>query len=206
MTLCQRTNDRLNQTKTKMKQILIITLLLVAFNSYAKYYPGTLTFKNGKSRDGFIDSNLGNVILFKGWMEAPQPEEISAASIKTVWIKTNAGHKMNEYHYLLVDKSKDGSSWMWLKQVEKGGVTLFVYETLLPQDDGSDKAEVLYFYCLREGKEMAKLIATRNNNLFFISKASEFFADKPELVEKIQSKQYTWENVQELVYAYNHSM
>ncbi len=188
-----------------MKQIAIIALLMVAFNSYAKYYPGSLTFNNGKSREGFIESNLGDVILFKGWMEAP-PEEIPAASIKTVWLKTNAGHKMNEYHYLLVDKSKDGSSYMWLKQLEKGVVTLFVYETILPQDDGSDKAEALYYYCLREGKQLARLIATRNNVLFFISKASEFFADSPDLVEKIVSKQYTWENVQQLVSNYNRSL
>ena len=189
-----------------MKQIVIFALLMVAFNSYAKYYPATLTFTNGKSREGFIDSNLGKVIHFKGWIDAPQPEEIPSMSIKSVWIKTNGGHKMNEYHYLLVNKSSDGSSWMWLKQLEKGVVTLFVYETILPQDDGSDKVEALYYYCLREGKEMAKLIATRNNNFFFISKATEFFEDKPVLVEKIESKQYTWENVQELVYAYNHSM
>ena len=189
-----------------MKQILIIALLMVAFNSYAKYYPATLTFNNGKSREGFIDSNLGKVVLFKGWIDAPEPEEIPAASVKAVWLKTNAGHKMNEYHYLFVDKSKDGSSFMWLKQLEKGVVTLYVYETILPQDDGSDKAEALYYYCLREGKEMARIIATRNNPLFFISKATEFFADKPLLVEKIEKKEYTWENVQQLVSNYNSSL
>ena len=188
-----------------MRQIVIIALLLTGFNSYAKYYPGTLLFENGKSREGYIEANLGDVVLFKGWMEA-EPEEIRAAGIQTVWIKTNEGHKMHEYHYLLVDISAGRvSSRMWLKLMEKGTVTLFVYETIV-QKDGSDQAAPLYYYCLREGKQLAKLIATRSNNLLFISKATQFFADKPLLVEKIESKEYTWENVQELVQAYNQSL
>jgi len=187
-----------------MKQIGIIALLLAGFNSYAKFYPGSLTFENGKSREGFIESNLGGVILFKGWMDAPQPEEIPAAGIKTVWIKTNGGHKMNEYHYLPVDVASDGSNKMWLKMVEKGPVSLFVYETIM-QKDGADKAEPLYYYCLREGQQ-AKLIATRNNAIVFKAKASHFFADQPLLVEKIESKEYNWENIQLLVQAYNRSL
>jgi len=194
-----------NQPKPKMRQIVIIALLLTGFNSYAKYYPGTLLFENGKSREGFIEANLGDVVLFKGWMDA-EPEEIPAAGIKTIWIKTNGGHKMHEYHYLLVDISSGRvSSRMWLKLVEKGTVTLFVYETIV-QQNGSDKVEPLYYYCLREGKQLAKLIATHSNNLLFISKATQFFADNPELVEKIESKEYTWKNVQELVQAYNQSL
>ena len=189
-----------------MKQIVIFALLMVAFNSYAKYYPGTLTFENGKSREGFIESNLGDVILFKGWMEAEQPEEIPAESIKIVWIKTNAGHKMHEYHYLPVDEGSDkGSHRMWLKPLEKGAVNLFVHDTIL-QQDGLDKTEALDFYCLREGEKVAYLIASHNNAHVFKTKAPHFFANKPLLVEKIKSKEYTWENVQQLVSNYNHSM
>ena len=188
-----------------MKQIVIIALLVVAFNSYAKYYPGTLTFENGKSREGFIESNLGDVILFKGWMEA-EPEEILAAGVKTVWIKTNAGHKMHEYHYLLVDAGSDKVNHrMWLKPLEKGTVNLFVHDTIL-QQDGLDKTEALDFYCLRDGEKVANLIASHNDAHVFKSKAAHFFADRPLLVQKIKSKEYTWENVQQLVSNYNHSM
>lgn len=189
-----------------MKQIGIIALLLAGFNSYAKFYPGSLTFENGKSREGFIESNLGGVILFKGWMDAAQPEEIPAAGIKTVWIKTNGGHKMNEYHYLPVDvASEKGNHHMWLRPVEKGAVTLFAHETII-QQDGSDKTEVSDFYCLREGESTAKLIASHKDDHVFKSKASHFFGDRPLLVAKIKSKEYTWETVQQLVYNYNHNM
>lgn len=187
-----------------MKKILIGALLLVAFNSYAKYYPGSLVFENGKSREGFIDSNLGGTILFKGWADA-EPEEIAATSIKTVWLKTNEGHKMNEYRYLPVDIGSNGGNRMWLKLVEKGKVSLFAYETIL-QKEGSDKVEVLYYYCIREGGYWARLIGARNNALLFISKATEFFADKQEFVEKIMNKEYTWENAQQLVRDYNGSL
>lgn len=188
-----------------MKQIVIIVLLLASFSSYGKYYPGTLVFENGKSREGFIEATLGDVILFKGWMEA-EVEEISAAGIKTIWIKTNAGHKMHEYHYLAVDAgSGKGSQRMWLRPVEKGAVSLYVHESI-SQQDGVDKTETLDFYCLREGETTARQIASHNNNHVFKSKAPQFFADRPLLVEKIKSKEYGWENVQQLVHTYNQQL
>lgn len=188
-----------------MKQIVIIVLLLASFSSYGKYYPGTLVFENGKSRDGFIDTNLGDVVFFKGWMES-EPEEISATGIKTIWIKTNGGHKMHQYHYLPVDEgSAKGSNRMWLKLVEKGVVSLYAQESI-SQQDGVDKSEVLDFYCIREGETTAKHIASHNNNHVFKSKATQFFSDRPLLVEKIKSKEYNWENVQLLVHAYNQGL
>jgi len=174
---------------------------VISYNSYGKYYPGTLEFENGKSREGFIEANLGDIVLFKGWMEA-QPEEIPAAAIKTVWIKTNGGHKIHEYHYLAVDKSTNG---MWLRSVEKGMLNLYVLENI-SQQDGVDKTETLEFYCLRKGETKAKQIASHNNNQVFKLNAPQFFADNHQLVEKIKSQEYNWTNVQELVRVYNQGL
>lgn len=182
-----------------MKRLVVIIGLLVAsFQSYGKYYPGTLIFENGQAREGFIETNLGDVVLFKGWMES-QPEEIPAAGIKTIWIKTNGGHKLHEYHYMATDKS---STSMWLRSLEKGIVTLYITETI-SQQDNTDKTEAVAIYLLRQGDTKAKQIASGNNDHSFKSNASHFFADNHKLVEKIKSQEYNWANVQELVRTYN---
>jgi len=187
------------QTKSNMRLTVVFTLLVVSFSSYGKYYPCSLEFENGKSREGFIETNLGDVVLFKGWMEA-QPEEIAASGIKTIWIKANGGHKMLEYHYVTVDKG----AVMWLRSVEKGVVSLFVAENIT-QQDGVDKTEALEYYCLRQGETTAKHIASHNDSKVFKSAAPQFFADNHPLVAKIKSHEYHWDNVQELVHAYNQS-
>ncbi|HTH57193.1 MAG TPA: hypothetical protein VL728_14180 [Cyclobacteriaceae bacterium] len=181
-----------------MRLIVIVALLVVSFNSYGKFYPGTLMFENGKSREGFIDTNLGDIILFKGWMESP-PEEVPAGWVTAVWIKANAGHKMLEYHYVAI--GNDGNH-MWLRSLEKGVVNLYAQENIL-QQDGTDKTEVLEFYCLRKGETNAKHIASHSNRHVFKSNAPQFFADNHQLVEKIKSQEYNWANLQELVRAYN---
>jgi hypothetical protein len=186
------------QTNTAMRLNIVVTLLVISFASYGKYYPCSLEFENGKSREGFIETNLGDVVLFKGWMEG-QPEEIPAAGIKTIWIKANGGHKMLEYHYVAIDK---GAGGMWLRSVEKGVVSLYVLENIF-QQDGVDKTEAQEFYCLRQGETNAKQIASRNNDQIFNSIAPQFFADKHELVKKIKSQEYHWGNLQELVRSYN---
>jgi hypothetical protein len=181
-----------------MKLIVILALLVASINSYGKYYPGTLVFENGKSREGFVEASLGDVVLFKGWMEA-QPEEIPAAEIKTIWMKTNSGHKMHEYHYMTVDNMPNH---VWLKQVEKGVLSLYVHENV-SEEGGSDKTEALEFYCLREGETSVRELADHNNNQVFAKNAPQFFADRHKLVEKIKHNEYNWENVQELVHNYN---
>ena len=182
-----------------MRLIVIVTFLAISFTSYGKYYPGTLVFENGKSREGFIEANLGDVVLFKGWMESPQPEEVPAAAIKTIWMKTNEGHKIHEYHYLSVEKSASG---LWLRSVEKGVVSLYVSENI-SQQDGVDKTESLDFYCLRQGDTKAKQIASHDNKQVFKSNAPQFFADKHQLVDKIKSQDCNLGNLQELVRTYN---
>jgi len=197
----ERLNTVLTQTNTQMRVILIVSLLVISFHSYGKYYPATLVFEHGRSREGFVDANLGDEISFKGWMES-EPEKIPASAIKTIWIKTNGGHKMHEYHYVTVDTAPHH---MWLKLIEKGAISLYVHQSI-SQQDGVDITEALEFFCLREGETNAKQIASHNNKKTFASSALQFFADKPLLVEKIRSKQYHWENVQELVHNYNQGL
>lgn len=188
-------------TSTKMKLIVIVSLMVVSLHSYGKYYPATLVFEQGRTREGFVEANLGEEVFFKGWMES-EPERIPSSTIKVIWLKTNAGHKMHEYHYLTIDKAPFG---IWLRPVEKGAVSLYVQESI-SQQDGLDVTEALAFYCLREGEVNAKQIASHDNKKAFATNASQFFSDKPLLVEMIKSKQYNWENVKELVRNYNQSL
>jgi hypothetical protein len=186
-----------------MRHYLNIALLLVAFNSFASFHPGTIIYKNGKSRAGFIEAKLGTVVRFKPWMEA-EAEEIASTGLKTVLLKTDSGRQQREYHLITVfaNGKKSGKDPLWMKLLEKGIVTLYLHETVSRQD-GLDTFEPGEYFCVREGEEGARQVASYGNNHSFQSKGLAYFADCNEVVEKIKAKQYTWENIQEVVRSYN---
>lgn len=95
---------------------------------------------------------------------------------------------------------------MWLKVVEKGIATLLVNKTSMSDINGMKKANFEDYYCIRDGEPAAKVIATistLNNNQTFRAKAPMYFADYPELADKIKSKEYTWKDLQVVVKEYN---
>lgn len=187
-----------------MRQLLNIALLLVAFTSFGAFHPGTITYKNGKSRTGFVEAKLGTVVRFKPWMEA-EAEEIASTGLKTVILKTDSGRQQREYHLITVmaaNGKKTGKEPVWMKLLEKGTLSLYLHE-IVSKQDGLDTFEPGEYYCVKEGEEGGRQVAAYGNNHSFQSKGAAYFADCNELAEKIKSKQYSWENIQEVVRQYN---
>jgi hypothetical protein len=186
-----------------MRHLTIFALLLAFFNSFGEFYPGTIVNKNGRSRTGYIEAKLGEeVVRFKAWMEAEE-EQVNTESIMSVLIKTDSGQQIREYQYIYASTGKKANEKAtWLRLLRRGTVNLYVHETL-SHHDGIESFEPEDYFCLREGETTAKHIATYDNNHIFHTKAPLYFADCLQLVEKIKSKQFTWQNLSEVVRIYN---
>jgi hypothetical protein len=192
-----------------MKQILL-TLVVTFFSmaAYADdYYDATVVFLDGKSKKGLVESTLStDFIRFKSNKNA-QEEKIESSKVgKVIFTIKN---ETREFHILKVYLGwgqKRISDPMWLKVVEKGIATLYVNRTTMSSQDGMNTAGFLDYYVIRDGEPAAKMIAnvsTLNNNQTFRAKAPLYFADYPELAEKIKSKEYTWEHLTTVVQEYN---
>ncbi len=181
-----------------MKHLLSILFLLVAYISYGAFYEGTLVYKNGRSRTGFIEAKLGEAVRFKPWMQAEE-EKINSNTLKGVILKTDSGREVREYHYIITGQKKNTESW--LKLVEKGVVSLYVTE-VVSHHDGVDQFTTEDFFCVREG-ETPQQVASYGSNHTFHAKAPLYFADYPQLAEKIRAKQYLWHDLQNIVKKYN---
>jgi len=198
-----------------MKQFQIFILFFIfSAASYAadKYYNASLYLNDGSIKSGlatYVSTGNGEYILFKS-NEKSNVEKIESINInKLVY---NSGEESYEYEYLKVYKG-----WkqvkikgpIWLEVVDKGIATLYLTITyveggVLPQD----RTSVAFrdYYIMRKGESAAKLyatISTANNNQTFRAKAPLYFADYPELAEKIKNKEYTWKDLEEVVKIYN---
>jgi hypothetical protein len=171
------------------------------------YYDATVVFADGKSKKGLVESTLTtDYIVFKASKDSKE-EKIESSTVSKV-IFDIKGEK-REFQLLKVYLGwgqKRISDPMWLKVVESGIATLFVNSTTMTSQNGLNSAGFLDYYIIRAGEPAAKMIAnvsTMNNNQTFRAKAPLYFADYPELAEKITSKVYTWKEITIAVQEYN---
>jgi hypothetical protein len=92
--------------------------------------------------------------------------------------------------------------------VERGIATLYVIGTVMQGSisNPNSKAGFQDYFIIRAGEPAAKMIANiagANNNQTYRAKAPLYFADYPELAEKIKSKEYTWRDILTSVKEYN---
>lgn len=193
-----------------MKAILFSLVLLLSSNALAArtYYQATLIFSNGTSKTGMAESYFGGAHIFFKSAEGAEEEKIDTSGliqiIYTIKDKTREYHRVKTY---LGWSQKRISDELWLEVVEKGTATLYVKESSLSSPSNQlQKAGFLDYYCIRAGEEAAKWISavsSLNNNQHFRAKAPDYFADYPELSEKIKSKEYTWRDIVDVVKEYN---
>lgn len=189
-----------------MKKLLTLTLILttVVFASAEKYSKGKVIYNDGKSKTGYIESSWGNTIKFKA-SETAEPEKIKTDDLKTV-VYFNDDGTTDELdrvkRYGLFNKLTDDE---WLHVAERGAATIYVLGVTMGKVGGS-KANFTDYYAIREGEAGAKIIcsvSSGNPNSVFRNRASVYFADYPELAEKIKSKVYTYKEVMLAVREYN---
>jgi hypothetical protein len=199
-----------------MKKLLLPLLLLMFFSSKSfaadQYLKASVYLKDGSVKQGMASNVLaetGEFLLFKV-SEKAKEEKIESSLVKRIvytiddekyelaYIKVYAGWKQVEI-----------KGPIWLQLVKKGYATLYVTTTVFQPtalNTTTGSATFHDYYIIREGEPAAKLyatISTLNNNQTFKAKAPLFFADYPELAEKIKNKTYTWKNLEEVVDIYN---
>jgi hypothetical protein len=198
-----------------MKTLYTIIALFgsVSFSHAADDYDnGKLIFTDGKTRAGFVETYMGDdFIRFKTSKDA-QPEKIPSEKIKTI-VYLGDDNKTTEIEY---DRVKVYLGWQqtrisdfgWYQVVVRGIATLYVKGTVLQGSisNPNSKAGFQDYFIIRDGEPAAKMIANiagANNNQTFRAKAPDYFADYPELAEKIKSKEYTWKDLVTAVKEYN---
>jgi hypothetical protein len=194
---------------------LLTTLVLVVFsivaNAAEKYGYGKLVFTDGKSRVGLLETNFGDdFIRFKS-ADNSEPEKIAAEMIRTVTFLKNDKKTIEiEYDHIKVYlgwAQKRMSDYGWYQVIERGIATLYVKSTTMRGSIyGAGTAGFQDYFIIRDGEPAAKMIAnvsSFNNNQTFKAKAPLYFADYPELAEKIKSKEYTWKDLVPVVKEYN---
>ena len=196
-----------------MKKLLTF-LSLLAFTLVAnatKYAYAKVVLTDGTSRIGLVETSLDNdYVRFKS-ADGAEPEKIAADGIKTVaYLKEDQQTTVVEYDRIKVYLGwgqKRISDYAWFEVVERGIATLYVRGTTMRGSIyGTGTAGFLDYFIMRDGEPAAKMIANvsgANNNQTFRAKAPLYFADYPELAEKIKSKEYTWKNLVPVVKEYN---
>ena len=197
-----------------MRFFLTAFLISIGFlvNAAEKYDNGKLIFMDGKSRTGFVETSMGdNFINFKSSKNA-EPEKIASDKIKTIIYLEDDGKTIEvEYDRVKVYlgwKQERISDFGWYQVAERGIATLYVKGTVMQGSIGNPNAKAGFqdYFIIRDGEPAAKMIANiagANNNQTFRAKAPLYFADYPELAEKIKSKVYTWKDLVTSVKEYN---
>lgn len=199
-----------------MKKFILPLLLILCFsaNSFAAdhYYKASVYLKDGSVKQGLatdVMEKTGEFVVFKA-TEKAKDEKIESNLIKRLV------YTISDEKYELV-YTKVYAGWkqveikgpIWLQVVKKGTATLFVTTTVfVPAATNTTTGTATFhdYYIIRDGEPAAKLyatISTLNNNQTFKAKAPLYFADYPELAEKIKNKTYTWKNLEEVVDIYN---
>jgi len=197
-----------------MRHLLSVLFLLVfsiVANAAEKYGYGKLTFTDGTSRVGLVETALDNdYVRFKS-AEGAEPEKIPSEKLKGIaYLKDDKKTPLVEYDYIKVYLGwgqKRISDYAWFQVVERGIATLYVRSTTMRGSIyNTTTAGFLDYFVIRDGEPAAKMIAnvsSFNNNQTFRAKAPLYFSDYPELAEKIKSKEYTWKDLIPVVREYN---
>jgi len=197
-----------------MRKFGIFTFVLflsAAVYANIEFYPAKICLNDHSTITGLASSvsfEHGKYIYFKETGDSVV-EKIESLTIDTlIYIKND---EEISYMYLKVYKGwkqkKITENSLWLQIEKKGICTLLTSSTYIYHlGEPRSNIEFLDCYVIRKGEPAAKLIATitsANNNQTFRAKAPLYFADYPELANKIKEKVYTWKNIEEVIDIYN---
>lgn len=195
---------------------LFLPFLFICLSATAlsadQYYKAIVYLKDGSVKHGLatdVMGEKGDFVLFRA-NEKAKDEKIGSDLVKKlVYTINNEDYELSYIKVFAGWKQVEIKGPIWLQIVKKGPATLYVTTTVMggaPTNKTAGTATFHDYYIMREGEPAAKLyatISTFNNNQTFKAKAPLYFADYPELAEKIKNKTYTWENLEEVVDIYN---
>ena len=202
-----------NQMKKLFTLLFLITFGIAAHAGGGKYGYCKIVFADGTSRVGLVEttSSFKKDVRFKS-SDDSEPEEIPSEKLRTItFLKEDGKTAAIEFDYIKVYLGwgqKRISDAYWYEVVQRGYATLYVRRGSMQGSiyNANSAIEYLDYYIIRDGEPAAKWISTVagiNSNQLFRAKAPEYFADYPELAEKIKSKEYTYKVLGTVVRLYN---
>ena len=195
-----------------MKSVLFMTMLALSVAVHAeKLYPARLVFTDGKILNGLAsmpEEAADSKLAYKA-TEKDDKVHYKSDLLKTVVYYFGKDSVVFDRLKTYSFNGKKMTDLLWLQVLKRGYVTLFysLKEGQFLSSTGSMPTEDHYWLCLRPGEEAATIVSWKvgsiNANMTFKKKGPKYFADYPELVQKIESKEYKWDNIMQVVNEYN---
>ncbi|MDO9256786.1 MAG: hypothetical protein Q7U54_14800 [Bacteroidales bacterium] len=200
---------------------LIALLFILNFSFAQKYFPGTITKINGEIINGYIRiPKYANdkTVKFRN-SEKSFEREIRSDSVRLISIQTKGG-AINTLERIPITKKSKGFVILLIE----GYANLYIAgEGISANKEGEFTPNTSYFsgrdlptfnyLALRKNEKVATVLAVASssptvlglNNTFRVF-ASKYFADYPELVKRIEKKEFSHDDVEKVVKIYNKHM
>lgn len=190
-----------------IKNFTFLLFIFLSSFGFAQNQRCTIYFKDHKILEGLGRLKLDGSIKFRLNNDS-ESEIYENELIDKVQISTNGGSDIYKY------KNVKDDSAIWLKVIIEGKVTLFTNDItgfnfnsagMSPMGGMSyGSSTVTHYYVSHEGEyEVFKITSLGTISKNFKKAASDFFKDCLVLVEKIQNKTYTKNDLEEVVKFYN---
>lgn len=199
-----------------MKKLFTLFLLLscAVLNTYAqKYLPATLHFTDGRTAQMLVKATppAGNQVFAKADERAKKEKIPSEQLSQIIFDVEESDPVVYEQHPLnLAGRIKDKQ---WMQVLVNGPVTLYGQSGSMGMMRGGMPHTVtdITFYARRKTEEHASFLGVHitsgampiGYNLQFRKFASEYFSDNPELVARIENKEFKVSEAIQLVQEYN---
>lgn len=204
-----------------MKKVFVFLLLILAtLQSMASddSVAANLFFIDGTSKNGkaeFINAADAKYIRFKSF-ENEKLEKILSNDLTKIVYFIGADSVVFDHIKMFSGFTQSKLSGpYWMRLVERGYATLYINQVYLStpgvntngvKTNMGGTAKFVDYYIIRKNEEGAKLISTEatfNSNSVFKHWGVKYFADCPEIAEKIKTKQYTYKDLIGVVREYN---
>jgi hypothetical protein len=191
-----------------MKKIILVVMFFnichVLFSQNA--YQATLCFVDGSIKTGFAQVvNADSKFVIYKENESGKNEKIKSSELKRITY-TNDGDSLefDNIHVMVGLKQNKIKGPYWLKVVKRGYASLYTVRTYM--SSGGSSVGFTDYYIIREGEQGAQQIssvAAAGSNNVFRSKAPKYFADFPQLAQKIKDKEYKYSDIETVLDIYN---
>lgn len=193
-------------------KVFTFLLLIIATSSLAqKFEEGTIVYTSGKTLTGLvrIPDAYEKEIVFKAEKKADK-QEIKSEELKSILIKTTGEELKFVRDMVSYGKKKE---MIWVQEQVNGFCSLYTAaegQTYVRSGNFTSAKTNVHFFMKRKGEEAMTRVGTYitgainvNANNPFRKATAEYFKDAPELVAKINNKQYGLLESHTLVMDYN---
>jgi hypothetical protein len=197
----------------KLKNLLLVALLLLVCNSYAQQNRAELIFKDGTVLNGLAEPINDNNIKFRKERKAKR-QYFNFSEVDTLKVYYDFKPKV----YVLVDiegkkfpkvlelahAGKNVAYYRVISQSYSPGMAFGAVGGAAMMATGTTYINITHSYARKTNQEKAIHLGSSSwISKNFKTAASNYFSDCPKLVEKIQNKELKKKHIQEIIMFYN---